>query len=140
MRVRCIKNEIASLRTDPALAEAITHVYPRREEPLDLQLDAEYVVFAIAHQYGVDWYYVFNDPEDSYPRWFPAKLFEVVDPARFSDWLVLPETRDDGLREAPRVWANTPNFYERLVDEDNDVLIAFRALRLAVESADRRSR
>lgn len=54
--------------------------------------------------------------------------------------MVLPETRGDGLREAPRVWANTPDFYERLVNEDNDVSIAFRALRLAVETADCRAR
>lgn len=138
MRVRCIHNDVSALRHSRVFDEAIANVYPRREDPFDLAIGAEYVVFAIAHKFAIDWYYVFDDPTEPYPRWFPAALFEVVDGKRGPDWLVLPEPRDDGLVEGPRVWANTANFYERLVDEDSNALIAFRAVRLALETADRR--
>lgn len=140
MRVRCLENDLARLAKDPGLTAAIATIYPRRDEPLDLQIGTEYIVFAIAHTLDVDWFYVFDDPSDDYPRWFPRALFDVVDTTLPPDWLDLPLGRTDGLVAAPRVWANTPRFYERLVDGDSDVLIAFRAMKLALESADRRAR
>ncbi len=90
-------------------------------------------MFAIAHTRDIDWYYVLDDPGDEYPRWFPRALFEVVDASLSPDWLTLAPGRPDGLVGAPRVWANTPHFYERLLDEDSGVVNAFRALRLALE-------
>lgn len=140
MRARCVENDLQPLRNDPAFGEALANVYPRRDEPFELRVGAEYVVFAIAHQFGIDWYYLFEDPTETYPRWYPAALFEIVDAGRAPDWLTVTEPRADGLREGPRVWANTPDFYERLVNGDSDVLIAFRAVRLAIETADRRAR
>ena len=140
VRVRCLQNDLARLVRNDAVDRAIAAVYPRRDEPFDLKLGREYIVFAIAHQFDLDWFYVFDDPSDEYPRWFPTALFEVLDPTRPPDWLVLDAPRPDGLREAPRVWANTPHFYERLVDGDPDVLVAFRAVKLALEADDRRGR
>lgn len=73
MRARCLHNDLAALQADSAFAEAIATVYPRRDEAFDLKVGAEYVVFAIADRFGVDWYYVFDDPKEAYPAGSPRR-------------------------------------------------------------------
>lgn len=133
MIVRCIAN------SGSALPEA--NIDPRRgydeSTEFPLTIDRAYTVFALTVFLGSAWYYVLDDDGNDWPTWAPSALFDVLDGAIPSSWIV-GYSRASVENQFPLIsfpeWATDATFYERLVDGDPRAVEIFASRRQEIES------
>lgn len=133
MRVRCKAN------TGKAIPESYVDAVGGygRETILPITVGAQYQVFALTMRGGGVWYYVLDDQRVGFPVWFPAPLFDVVDPRLSRFWVF--GFVDEGVRDgdavlAVREWAQDPfGYYDRLSDGEPEATATFNAYRELME-------
>jgi hypothetical protein len=122
MKVRCIRNGIRDI-ADQVLMSRLKKSINRDDEDPDLTIGQEYFVQAVAQWMdGGIRVYLDSVVNSGFPRPYPVEFFEIVDPGVPLGWCV-------GFRSVPqgmsiqcisfREWALDENFYERLVDGDD---------------------
>lgn len=97
-----------------------------------LEIGKEYVIFGVLMRDNHPWFYVLEDDADKYPKPFPADYFEQADiELPIGSFLVCSQSKS-GFSETqivPKTWANSPHFYERLIDGDLDAEEKFEEIR-----------
>ena len=120
MRVRCVKNSIASIEGTSARERIQRSI--NLDGPInDLTVRRDYGVQALEERDGGLWFYLHTVPVSDYPYPYPAELFELLDNS-------IPEGWGIGFQDQPErgavawkrisfsAWANSDHFYERLVE------------------------
>lgn len=134
MIVRCIANTgsvLSAANLDPRRGYDSLTEFP-------LTLECEYHVFALTVFLGTAWYYVLDDDGHEWPTWSPAALFDVVDGAIPSGWIVgnFRFLSDD---QYPVIsfpeWAADRSFYESLVNGESEAVRIFATRRAEIESS-----
>jgi hypothetical protein len=133
MKVRCTSNRgtgLPDLYLDPVGGYRATNIFP-------LEIEKEYVVYALTIRRGGVWYYILSESGVAYPVWHPAPLFEVSDPRPSRYWLF--GFADSGLRDGSALfaipeWARAPGeFYDRLTDGHHETVACFARYRAMME-------
>ncbi len=104
-----------------------------------LQLNKLYLVMGIALYRGANNLYYLVD-EDGRPSWFPHQLFEIIDDSLSLNWhikIIDAEQSSDiysiwGFSELCRL----PDYYDRLVDRDDDALHIYFKRKIELEQED----
>jgi hypothetical protein len=133
MIVRCSSSKgtgLPELYLDSAGGYRADTIFP-------LRVGKEYVVYALTLRRGGVWYYLLDESGVGHPVWFPAPLFEVLDPRLSQYWVF--GFHDAGLRAGDAVfafveWANDPlNFYDTLSDGEAGSRSVFQRYRELME-------
>jgi hypothetical protein len=104
----------------------------------------EYIIFAVLidpDSAWLEWFFIVDDLELTFPTWYPSYVFEITDPALPSIWVYgsewLPRPAQPGhprqLLLANREWVEDPEFYERLTNEEDRELSTFAEVRRRIE-------
>ena len=104
----------------------------------------EYIIFAVLidpDSAWLEWFYIIDDLELSFPTWYPSCAFEITGPSLPSIWVYgsewLPNPARPGhprqLLLANREWVEDPGFYERLTNEEDRELSIFSEVRRRIE-------
>jgi hypothetical protein len=106
---------------------------------------SEYVVFAVLidpESAWLEWFYIIDDIELSFPTWYPSRAFEIADPSLASIWVYgsLWGASSHAARSSSEVaaceqgvWVEDPEFYERLTNEEDRELSIFSEVRRKIE-------
>jgi len=134
VRVRCQANSGARLPLaylDPSGGYRSTTAFP-------LQIEKEYVVYAITLKSGGVWYYLLDENRVGYPVWYPAPLFSITDHRLSRFWVfggIDSEIRNGNAILAPVEWARDPaGYYDRLSDRRPDAVESFARYRDLLDS------
>ena len=136
MKVQCRinnLNEIPDKETRNRLSECIHRQGPDE----DLIVGEIYNVFALARwSDGGLRVYLHTIAESDHPNPYPLEMFEIVDATLPPNWLVNFEQQQGGL--AVKLisfveWHGDGQFYEKLVDGDEQAIAAYKLQRLNVQ-------
>ncbi|NER03768.1 MAG: hypothetical protein F6K17_14650 [Okeania sp. SIO3C4] len=120
MKVCCLAN------TGEFLPESYldSSLYRTKETEFNLIVGKEYVVYGLYIWQKNIWYYICDERFTYFPIKNPAPLFQVIDsrPSRY--WRM--ELAENGLfTMAFEHWFSIPNYYEKLVDQDEQAVLIF---------------
>lgn len=124
MRVKCINNKGTGLPPEYVSKDEGYH----KDSYFDgLSKDKEYEVYAIGFRGNQAWLYICDDCFVDSPRQYPECLFSTVNRSVSKSWVwsKFENNRDHDYLLAPPIWADTPKFFERLVDSDEDCVSQF---------------
>lgn len=80
MLLKCISNTGKGLSKKTILAG-----YPESKEFKDIKVDESYIVYGVCFEGDVVLYLLFGK-ESKFPDWYPAELFEVINPLKPLIW------------------------------------------------------
>ncbi len=117
MRVRCVDNAYRSLPTT-----SVYYTAESRDATFSLQIGKEYVVYAIWGNGKEILYSLLDSEYATYPKWFPAMLFDVTDARLATCWQFAPERSSasmlPGFLIAFPEWLRDPSFNTNVVEGD----------------------
>ncbi|HEX4840344.1 MAG TPA: hypothetical protein VFU89_07890 [Rhabdochlamydiaceae bacterium] len=120
MKIKCIKNQMKDLPEEVLKRYGLTADWPF------LIIEKKYVVYAITEFDNNIWYCVCEGGPKSDPKWAPSPLFEITDGRLSRYWIFT--FREAENRLIPYIsfpeMANTPSFYDELIDGDSEDNIA----------------
>lgn len=141
MKVRCKATKLSQVHPNGAEMAALDlNSLPadHTEDEYMYGLGREFTVYGIEFRNNVPFYFVCEEVDDSYPVPLFYGCFDVIDDRFSSTWKIVND-RGDGdesniLMILPRVWADSPMFYEELLEENEKEMGLFRELRCQLES------
>lgn len=140
MKVRCKATKIS--QTHPNAVEMVALdlkalVQDHTEGEYMYGLGRFFTVYGIEFRNNVPFYFVCEEEYDSYPVPLFYGCFDVVDDRFSSTWKMVNKkgSGDDAniVMILPSLWADSPMFYENLLEEDERALGIFSALRKELE-------
>lgn len=92
----------------------------------------DYVVYAISFRNGHPWFWICEEVDATYPKPHWAGFFTLKDPAVPGHWVLdwQPGNPTPAML-LPASWAELPNFFERLLDDDPEAMERFGQERAA---------
>lgn len=135
MKVVCKINNLNSLSDEGILDRLRKYIFMPDGE-IDLDIGHEYTVYGVVFWDNSPWYYLCTEDYDEYPKPFAAEFFDVSDHRLSSYWNLVSSNQEDGKVLSSLVfdeWAKDPTFYERLIDDDPEVLQSFRKYRHLID-------
>lgn len=133
MKVKCVRTNSGFLNENRV--RLIKNYIQEEGSGLDIDIGCSYVVYGLIMRDDAPWYYILED--DDYPVPMPYDYFEVTDKEIPSDWQVTTRQSDNGeviTELLPAVWACNNMFYEKLLDEDDSVMLQFEVLKRQLSS------
>jgi hypothetical protein len=139
VKARCLVNDVEAL---PSYVRETRRVPGRGL--MSITPGREYLIFAVLidpDSAWLEWFYIIDDLELSFPTWYPSCAFEITDASLPSIWVYgsewLPNPTRPGhprqLLLANREWVEDPEFYELLTNEEDRALSIFCEVRRKIE-------
>lgn len=122
MKVVCEHNNILELSDSSAIQRIKKYVF-LSDGQTNLEKNKEYCVYGITFRDNFSWFYLCLNEDDESPTAYPAELFKITDGRLSSYWRLSTQESSLVFDE----WANDPNFYERLVDDDPSAVKQFKS-------------
>lgn len=124
MIVKCISN-----RGEDLPAECLdSNSGFSKTTTFNLEIGKHYLVYGVTLFLGYIWYFLEDEAFSYYPIWNPSPLFEIVDGRLSRYWICsFKNTNNGNFRTifAFKEWANSPTFYEKLVDGEKEAVHRF---------------
>lgn len=127
MKVICKINNLNDIYNS-RLYERLRKYILMPDGEVSLEIGKEYTVYGVVFWDNSPWYYLCSEEDDEYPTPYAADFFHVTDKRLSKYWTL--STTDQGLGEilsslVINDWANDPYFYERLIENDVDIMELF---------------
>jgi len=122
MKICCTENKVSSI------PKHILHNYSISYEEFSVLINKNYTVYAMTVYLGIVWYYIADEDYSDYPIWNPSLLFSVTNP-HLSRYWIYSYKEGNNAEKRPRwafpEWADNPDYYEKLIDGNNQELAIF---------------
>lgn len=101
-----------------------------------MELGATFIVYGVTFWESHPWYYVYEEPADTYPIPRPHHYFEIIDNKFHPSWQLTNEVYEHGGASCeilPQAWAEDALFYENLVDDDPQAIELMKTIKISFE-------
>lgn len=137
MRVKCVSVQMQELPAN--YFQPIGRYHPEAKTNQALTMGKEYTVYAVECWQGQVYYYLADDgysdhPSRAYPNQQPAPLFSIVDNQIPEDWCC--QVHEKGLSISFDEWINDVYFYDKLLNEEANVLAIWQQRKTLMDSGD----
>ena len=131
MIVQCINNETSNFSTE---TKKYINDYIHLSK-VSLIIGKKYIVYGLLFRKGVPWYYICEEDSDEYPLPHFCGFFKVINPKLSSEWEInyLEEERIV-VSILPSIWSNVANFYENLVNGNENETSMFQNIKSVIDS------
>lgn len=136
MKVACKVNNMNEISV-PETTLRLKKYISLPDGELDLQIGKEYVVYGIEFRDNCPWFYVCIEAYDEYPKPYPADFFEIIDERLSSHWELSFKEQENKKNKSQLIfceWAHNANFYENLVDGDDEAVATFAKYRKLMDA------
>lgn len=128
MRVRCMINDLSSIKDAKVVARLQRAIHI--DGPLtDLMIGKEYTVRAMKQSDEGLWLFLHTVPQSDFPYPYPIEFFQIMDSSLPASWWLECDKLKGGSafkHLSFKEWARDDQFYERLVDGDEEAVRIYR--------------
>lgn len=126
MKIQCLFNKLESVEKNQ-LRHLNDFIH---DDEVNLIVGKKYDVFGIAFREGYAWFYVLEDDNPTSLRPHFSGFFKILDATLPIGWQYCDAGHSEcGVAFLPGKWAETSSFYEKLINEDERVLVILNDIR-----------
>jgi hypothetical protein len=130
MLLKCLRNKSDDL--DENARNHLSRFIRIDRNEVYLDVGTIYVAYGVTFRDAHPWFYVYEDPKESYPIANSHHYFEIVEGTFDPSWRMVIGLTDKGSAMPdiiPMEWAEDSMFYEKLVDDDPEMVAAMKPIK-----------
>lgn len=135
MKAKCIVNNLFAVENACALNYLSKYIGTTDGE-VDIEIGKTYTVYGIEFWDNHPWFYLCTEEHTEYPTPYASIFFEIVDERLSPHWQLKTQHIENNIFQTCLVvkeWAETPLYYELLIDGDEKIVESFSRIRAMLD-------